>query len=346
MRRFTTASLALTIAATSLLAGSVAVMAQNEDVKIGMVTDVGKLEDKSFNEYTWIGAKDAAEALGAPEVAVVITEEFADYQNNVQQLIDEDFDVIITAGSLLGTDTYNAAVANPDIKFIGIDQNTATDETPNFHGVTFAEAEPAYLVGMVAATISESGVIGAIGGANVPAVVRLRDGYYNGALAANPDIQVLYQEANPDPAIGFNDPERGSEIASQMIDLGADVIFQIAANTGVGALEAACEAGIYGMGVDVDQSKSLPPQAAECVVTSAEKKLRGYTNAIAQSAVNGTFEGGTHLYNFASDPVGVGLSPFQEKYADLLTPELQAALDEAVAGFIDGSIDPAVPMPQ
>jgi basic membrane protein A len=346
MRRFTTASLALTIAATGAVGAAAAVAAQDDEVKIGVVTDVGKLEDKSFNEYTWIGAKDAAEALGAPEVATVITEEFADYQNNIQQLIDEDFDVIITAGSLLGTDTFNAAVANPDVTFIGIDQNTATEETPNFHGVTFAEAEPGYLAGIVAATISESGVIGAIGGTNVPAVVRFRDGYYNGAKSVNPDVEVLYQEANPDPVIGFNDPERGSEIASQMMELGADVIFQIAANTGVGALEAACQAGIYGIGVDVDQALSLPPQAAECVVTSAEKKLREYTNAITQSAVNGTFEGGTHLYSSASDPVAVGLSPFQEKYADLLTPELQAALDGAVAGFIDGSIDPATPMPE
>ena len=183
-------------------------------------------------------------------------------------------------------------------------------------------------------------MIGAVGGTNVPAVVRYRDGYINGAKSVNPDIQVLYQESNPDPVIGFNDPERGSEIASQMMDLGADVLFQIAGGTGVGVLEAACQAGIYGIGVDVDQSKSLPPQAAECVVTSAEKKLQEYTDKIVQSAVDGTFQGGTVLYDAASEPPAVGISPFQEKYADLLTPELQAALDAAVAGFADGSIDP------
>ena len=110
--------------------------------------------------------------------------------------------------------------------------------------LTFAEAEPGYLAGIVAATLSESGVIGAVGGTNVPAVVRYRDGYINGAKSVNPDIEVLYQESNPDPVIGFNDPERGAEIASQMMDLGADVLFQVAGGTGVGVLEAACQAGI------------------------------------------------------------------------------------------------------
>jgi basic membrane protein A len=157
----------------------------------------------------------------------------------------------------------------------------------------------------------------------------------------NPDIEVLYQESNPDPVIGFNDPERGAEIAGQMLDLGADVIFQIAGGTGVGVLEAACAAGVYGIGVDVDQSKSLPPQAAECVVTSAEKALQATIDTVVQSVADGSFQSGLVVYDLSDDPPAVGISPFQEQYADLLTDDLQAQLDAAVAGMLDGSIDPA-----
>jgi basic membrane protein A len=148
--------------------------------------------------------------------------------------------------------------------------------------------------------------------------------------------------------IGFNDPERGGEIASQMLDLGADVIFQIAGATGVGVLESACAAGIYGIGVDVDQSQSLAetnPNAAECIVTSAEKKLQDTTKNVILSVANGTFQGGPVAYDAGSTPPAIGYSPFQAKYADLLTPELQGKLDAALAGFVDGSLDQAPPAP-
>ena len=356
MRRFTTAALALTIAATGIMTGALAVAAQDEPIKIGVVTDVGQLEDKSFNEFSNAGAVDAATALGG-EHAVIVTEEIADYASNIQSFVDEGFDAIVTIGFLIGSDTLEAAKANPDTFFIGVDQGVCVDAEgnadptfacegdaaaliPNYQGILFREAQPGYLAGIVAATLSESGVIGAVGGTYLPAVVAFRDGYINGAKSVNPDIEVLTQESNPDPVIGFNDPERGAEIAGQMLDLGADVIFQIAGGTGVGVLEAACAAGAYGIGVDVDQSKSLPPQAAECVVTSAEKKLQDTVNTVVQSAANGTFQAGTVVYDLSNDPPGVGLSPFQEQYADLLTPELQAALDAAVAGMVDGSIDP------
>jgi basic membrane protein A len=340
MRRFTTASLALTIAATGFLTSAALVAAQDEEpLKIGLVTDVGQLEDKSFNEFTYAGMLDAAEALGA-ETDVIITEEVADYKDNMQAFVNEGYDIIVTPGSLIGTATYEMALENPDVYFVGIDQDTSTEETPNFQGVVFREDEAGYLAGIVAATITESDVIGAVGGTMLPAVVRYIDGYINGARSVNPDVEVLSQEASPQPEIGFNTPDLGGEIASQMIDLGADVIFQVAGGTGVGVLEATCQAGSYGIGVDVDQTLSLPPQAAECVVTSAEKKLQDTTSSVIQSIADGTFEGGVKTYDVSSDPPAIALSTFQETYADLLTPELQAALDAAIAGFIDGSIDP------
>ena len=358
MRRFTTASLALTIAATGAFAGATAVLAQ-DDVKIGVVTDVGQLEDKSFNEFSNAGAVDAAAALGA-EHAVIVTESIEDYDNNIGTFVDEGYASITTIGFLIGSNTLEAAKANPDIFFSGVDQGICIDPdgnadptfacagdaaslVPNYQGIIFREAQPGYLVGIIAATISESDVIGAVGGTNLPAVVAFRDGYVNGARSVNPDIEVLYQESHPNPEIGFNDPERGAEIAQQILDLGADVIFQVAGGTGVGALEVACGEGAFGIGVDVDQSKSLPPQAAECVVTSAEKKLQATVSSVIQSTQDGTFQAGNVVYDLSNDPPGVGISPFAEKYADLLTPELQGLLDAAVAGMLDGSIDPGAP---
>jgi len=330
-----------------------------EALRIGVVTDVGQLEDRSFNQFSNQGAIDAAEELGG-EHDVIITEEVADYAQNIQTFIDQDYDVIVTIGFLIGTDTLNAARDNPDVHFLGVDQGICVDENgendpnfacegdaaaliPNYQGVLFAEAQPGYLVGIVAATISEAGVIGAVGGTNVPAVVAFRDGYYNGAKSVNPDIEVLYQESSPDPAVGFNDPERGAQIAEQMLDAEADVIFQIAGGTGVGALETTCAADAYGIGVDVDQQQSLSesnPDAAACIVTSAEKKLQDTVRSVILSVADDSFEAGPVRYDLNSDPPGVGYSPFTN-FPDLLTSDLQAALDSAAEGMKDGSIDPA-----
>jgi basic membrane protein A len=361
-RRSTAVLLAGTLAAIGVAAPVGAQDASSAPLKIGVVTDVGQLDDKSFNQFSNQGAVDAATELGGTH-DVIVTAEVSDYANNIQTFVDEDFDVIVTIGFLIGSDTLAAAKANPDVTFMGVDQSICVDENgendatftcagdaatliPNYQGILFKEAQPGYLVGIVAATISKTGVIGAVGGTNVPAVIAYRDGYINGAKSVNPAINVLYQESNPDPVIGFNDPERGGEIAGQMLDLDADVLFQIAGGTGVGVLEAACGGGAYGIGVDVDQAQSLAgsnPDAAACIVTSAEKKLQDTVKSVILSVADGTFKAGNQLYDAASTPPGIGISPFSAQYADLLTPDLQGLLDAATAGFIDGSIDPGAP---
>ena len=288
-------------------------------LKIGVVTDVGQLEDKSFNQASNEGAMAAAAATGG-EHDVIVTQNISDYAANIQTFVDQDFDVIVTVGFLIGTDTAAAAKANPDVHFIGVDQGICVDEQgvsdptftcagdaaallPNYQGILFAEAQPGYLAGIVAASISESNTIGAVGGTNLPAVVNFWRGYENGAKSVKPDIEVLYQESDPDPVKGFNDPTKGRAIAEQFIGQGADVIFQIAGLTGQGALEAVCDADIHGIGVDVDQALSLP-DLAPCIVTSAEKKLVDTVTAVVTSVATDTFAAGPVAYNAASDPVG------------------------------------------
>lgn len=324
------------------------------DLKIGVVTDVGQLEDKSFNQSTYEGAQAAAESLGA-DFDVIVTQNISDYRQNIQTFIDQGFNVIVTVGFLLGTDTTIAAKENPDVTFIGVDQGICVDAEgapdptfacagdaaallPNYQGIVFAEEQAGYLAGIVAASISKSGVIGAVGGTNVPAVVAYNAGYVAGAQSVNPDIQTLYQETNPDPAKGFNDPATGKAIAQQFIGQGADVLFQIAGLTGQGVLEAACDANIYGIGVDVDQVETLP-NLSGCIVTSAEKKLKDTVQAVIETVAAGTFQAGTVSYNAASDPPAIGLSPYHD-FEDLITPEIQAKIDEAMAAMASGELKP------
>ncbi|HEX2697523.1 MAG TPA: BMP family ABC transporter substrate-binding protein [Anaerolineales bacterium] len=328
-------------------------------LKIGVVTDVGQLEDKSFNQAAYEGGKAAADKLGAT-FDVIVTQNISDYKQNIQTFVDEGFNVIITVGFLIGTDTTNAAKANPNIKFIGVDQGICVDETgapdptfackgdaatllPNYQGIVFAEEQAGYLAGIVAASISKTGTIGAVGGTNVPAVVAYNAGYVQGAKSVNPDIKTLYQETNPDPSKGFNDPATGKALAQQMIGQGADVIFQIAGLTGQGVLEAACDAGIYGIGVDVDQVDTLP-NLSKCIVTSAEKKLKDTVAAVTESVASGTFQAGTVSYNAASTPPAVGLAPYHD-FASLITPDIQKKVDDAFAAMASGALKPTRTLP-
>jgi basic membrane protein A len=324
-----------------------------EPLNVGVVTDVGQLEDKSFNQFTNEGALAAATALGGDH-DVIVTANISDYARNIQTFVDRDFDVIVTAGSLLGTDTAKAALANPEVFFVGIDQFICVDAQgtpnfadcsgdpaqlmPNYQGVIFAEEQAGYLVGIIAANISESNVIGAVAGTNVPAVVRYIAGYEAGAKSVKADINVLKQEADPDPAKGFNNPGLGRSLGTQMIGQDADVLFQVAGGTGVGVLEAACDADIHGIGVDVDQALAIPT-AADCIVTSAEKKLKEYTELVVRSIADGTFEPGNQLYNAASEPAGIGISPYHDNAA-LITPEIQAQVDEAFEAMKAGTLEP------
>ena len=152
------------------------------------------------------------------------------------------------------------------------------------------------------------------------------------------DIKTLYQETNPDPSKGFNDPATGKAIAKQFIAQGADVLFQIAGLTGQGVLEAACDAGIYGIGVDVDQVETLP-NLSKCIVTSAEKKLKDTVQAVTESAATDSFQAGTVSYNAASTPPAIGLSPFHD-FTSLITSEIQAKIDAALAAMKHGSLKP------
>jgi basic membrane protein A len=332
------------------------------DLKIGLVTDVGSLDDKNFNQYSWEGAQDGAAKIGAPAPKSAISQVSADIAKNIQAFVDEKYDVIVTVGFAAGGDTIKAAKANPTIKFIGVDQGvciTADAEPdgtfacagdaatllPNLQGINWKKQEPGYLAGIVAGSLSKSGHIAAIGGTKVvPAVPNYIYGYRNGAMSVNPSVKVeiAYVSAAPDKA-AFGDPPGGQAFTTQMLTQfpDVDVMFQVAGATGNGVLQAACDKGILAIGVDVDQFVSAPA-TAKCTVVSAEKKLKKNVSDAIQRIAAGTDKGGRLVLDLTTEDVG--LSPFHD-FESQITPEIQAKIDAAVAALKDGSLKACEELP-
>ncbi len=315
--------------------------AAGKALKVGLVTDVGTLEDKSFNEASWLGAQAGAKNSGGTADNIV-TKAPADYAANIQSFVDQGYDTIVTVGFAMGDATAKAAAANPNIKFIGVDQFPAKT-LPNYQGLIFKEQQAGYLAGILAASLSKTGVIGTVGGINtVPPVVSYIKGYENGAKSVNPAIQVLEQYVSTDITKAFNDVATGKAIALQMLAKKADVIFQVAGLSGTGAVEAACAANVLAIGVDVDQWESLPNQQ-KCIVSSAEKKLVNAVTAALGAVSTGTDKGGAITWDASTTPAGVGLADYHD-LASLVTPDIQALIDKALAGMKDGSVDPCKPV--
>ena len=299
-------------------------------LKIGMVTDIGQLEDKSFNEFSWKGVQDGAAAVGGTAKNIV-TKDIADYKQNIQSFVDQKYDIIVTVGFLIGTDTTAMAKANPNIQFFGVDQFVADPAPPNYQGLIFNEAQAGYLAGIVAGTITKSGKIGAVGGrSDVPPVVNYIKGYENAAKTTKPGVQVVINYVED-----FNAPDKGEASAKTMIGQGVDVIFQVAGLTGAGALRAACSAKIWGIGVDVDQWQSLPDSQA-CIVTSAEKHLQNAT----RDAIKRFKDKGKQTGNFVNDATngGIGASPIRN--LNPIPAGLEDKLKQAIADMASGKLKP------
>src|SRR5664280_2789677 len=338
------------------VAASPSAAASASALKIGLVTDLGTLNDKGFNEYSYKGAVDAATTLGAATPSSIVPKDLSEYAGDIQQMVDQKFDVIVTIGFNMTNATVAAAKANPTIHFVGVDQSPicvdptgAPDATfackgdpktllPNYTSLYFAEDQAGYLAGIVAAYASKANIIGAIGGTTLCAsCVRFIQGYELGAKSVKPAIVVKSSYVTHDfSAAAFSDPAGGKIFADTFIKTNkVDVLFQVAGATGNGVLEAACASKIYGIGVDVDQWSSLGAPANACVITSAEKHVESAVNQAVTGIAAGTLAAGDVLFNAAND--GIGASPFHDK-ASLFGPEVQASLDSALAAMKAGTL--------
>jgi basic membrane protein A len=296
---------------------------------VGLVTDVGEIDDKSFNQSAWEGVQRAESELGA-KVDYIETADAKDYAANIGLFADEGYDVIVTVGFALGQATVEAAGTYPDIHFIGVDQFQA-ETVDNVAGIIFPEDQSGFMAGALAGMLSESGTVAAVLGTDlVPPVVAFKEGFENGALYINPDINLIstYHPGGLD--VAFTDPEWGASTAKQAIDQGADVVFGAGGKTGNGALiEVAGNEGLYCIGVDSDQWETVP-EAHSCLVSSAMKLITPGVFDVIQSVQDGSFAAG----NFVGD---VGLAPFHD-FDSGISDEIKGRLDEIRAGLLDGSI--------
>ncbi len=297
--------------------------AQTEDgatkIKIGMVTDTGGINDQSFNQSTWEGlsALDSNEF----EIAHLVSKTDADYDTNIQTFIDDGYDLILCTGFKLAEATKKAAEANPDQKFAIIDD--ASIDLPNVACLMFAQEQASYLVGIVAGMASESGVVGYVQGMVSENMNLFGIGFIEGVLSVNPDAEVLQYNAN-----SFGDVAAGSAAVKNFVTKGADVVYHAAGGTGAGVITGCQENGIYAIGVDADQSYLAP----ETVITSAMKRVDIAAQDISKAVKDGTFAGGVVMYDINNG--GVDVAPTQ----DLLTDDMKAAVEEAKAALMDGSI--------
>jgi basic membrane protein A len=304
-------------------------------LKVGLVTDVGRVNDKGFNQSAYEGM-EAAKALAPScfETDYIETTSQSDYAKNIAEFADNGYDVIIGVGFLLGDAMGDAAKAYPNEKFISIDgaPGTGHDEswTTNGESLFYAEDQAGYLAGVLAASITKTNTIGVVGGLLVvPPVERFVEGYINGAKATKSDITVKFTYTS-----SFVEPEQGKAAAQQMIDADADVIFAAGGLTGNGALLAACDAGKLAIGVDTDQYLTLP-EAGPCLVSSATKDIvTSLKNSLLRIAL-GKFTPGFTTNNAAN--MGIALAPFHDN-ADKVSVETVKLLADTFAGLADGSI--------
>lgn len=313
--------------------------------KVGLVTDVGKLSDKSFNFDSYKGVQDAqADSSLCVQGRAIESSVESDYPKNIGQFVDQKYDMIVTVGFKLGDATIKAAKANPTIKFVMVDfadfAELGKPEHPaNLVGLTFKEDQPGYLAGALAGLMTKSNVIGAVAGlVTVPPVVHYVQGYENGAKYTNPKVKVLKIYQPESGAKDFNDPDWGKQQALTFFGQGADIIFGVGGNTGNGGLLAAKEKGKMCIGVDVDQFVSYP-DVADCLITSAQKHLSKAVKAAIKNMIDGTFKSGLVTFDITND--GVGLAPYHN-FDSKISAEIKAKISDIEAKLKAGTLSTGV----
>ncbi len=326
-------------------------------IKVGVVTDVGGPDDKSFNQTSIAGLNKAIQdGLIDPSSKYLQSRQQTDYSKNIEEFISQGYDMVVTIGFLLGVDTANEAKKNPNVKFAivdytypdcapgakeGTDCGSAT-AIPNVLGLHFNIQEATFQAGYLAAAVTKTKKVGTFGGVNIPPVTDFPVGfeggihYYNQKHNAN--VQLIgWNTAKFDGVFTgtFTDPDKGKQAALSLIDEGADIVLPVAGATGNGAFTAAAERKVYAIGVDTDQCVSIPDACPVLLTSNMKRTDVAVYNAI-KSVVDGSFKGGVYTATLANG--GVGLAPYHNN-ANLVPSDLQAELDQIKADIIAGKID-------
>lgn len=334
----------LAIAITAALAFSAAACGSDEDsatttapaatsdTNIGLLFDITGRGDRSFNDAAAAGLDRAKAELGVTGNESTPAGD-GDRAERLQGLLNQGNDLIIGVGFLWEGAITDGAAANPDTKFAIID---SVVDLPNVASLVFAEQEGSFLVGAAAALKSKTGKIGFIGGVQTDLIQRFEAGFTAGAKAINPGIEVLVNYVSQPPDFsGFGDPARGKEIAAAQYEAGADVIYSAAGSSGLGAFEAAREAGapgeIWAIGVDSDQHELVGPDLAPYILTSMLKKVDVAVFETITSLEDGSFAAGVRVFDLASGGVGYSTSG---GFIDDIVDQLEELAAQVVSGEI------------
>jgi basic membrane protein A and related proteins len=307
-------------------AGTTSTAAPAKKIKVGLVTDIGGLNDRSFNALANKGLKDAQAQLGI-EGRVLISKSNADYTPNLTTLAQQKYDLIISVGFLMAEATEKVAGKFPNVKFAIVDGSAAgmKSKPKNVEGLLFAEQEAGYLVGYLSGLYAKDNnvtTVGSVGGQKIPPVDHYIAGFQAGAKKVNPSIKTLNAYSQD-----FVDQAKCKEIALDQISKGSKVEFQVAGQCGLGVLDAAKEKSVQGIGVDADQGY-IGPQ----VFTSALKKVDVAVFNAIKGVQEDKYTGGQDvLNNVKSGGIGYGkLNSAAEKYAD----QVKKVQDDIAAGTI------------
>ena len=298
--------------------------ASDKPLKIAMVTDVGGVNDQSFNQSAWEGLQKAKKDLGV-KTSYQESKQDADYQANLETLYDGGNDLIWGIGFKMADAVLKAAKQNPKQKYAIIDYSYG-DKTPsNVVGVMFKAEEGAFLAGYIAAKMSKTSSIGFIGGMSVPIIHAFQYGFKAGAKFANKKINILEQYSE-----SFTDAAKGKAIANQMISKNADVVFHAAGAVGDGVIEAAKEKNKMAVGVDRDQNYLAPKN----VITSSMKRVDNAIFEVVKDLKAGKFQGGTTV-NYGLKDGAVDIAPTTSK---MIPADLLKEVTELKKKIADGKI--------
>jgi basic membrane protein A and related proteins len=296
-------------------------------IRVGLVTDIGGLNDRSFNALANKGLNDAKSQLGV-EGRVITSDSNSDYVPNLSTLAQQKYDLVIGVGFLMAEAVNTVAKKFPDTKFAVIDVSQASlkDKPTNVEGLLFAEQQAGYLAGYLAGDYAKENnidTISSVGGQKIPPVDHYIAGYQAGAKAANPEIKTLNAYSQD-----FVDQAKCKEIALDQIERGSGVVFQVAGQCGLGALDAAKQESKQGIGVDADQA-----YLGEHVLTSATKKVDIAVLDTVKSVQDDKFDAATdRLFELKNNGVGIGK-------ISAAGASLESKLDPIKQQIIDGEID-------
>ena len=294
--------------------------------KIAMITDTGGINDQSFNQSAWEGLQKLAKDTGA-DTTYIESKQAADFTTNFDNLSDQGYTFLWGIGFACADAVLEAAQENPEINYAIVDNSY--EETPdNVTGVMFRAQEPSFMVGYIAAAVSETSQVGFVGGIEGTIIDQFQYGYEAGVAYANKqlgkDVKVSVQYAE-----SFSDSAKGKAIASKMFTDGCDVVYHAAGGTGTGVIEAAKEAGKWAIGVDRDQAYLAP----ENVLTSALKNVNVAVEQVSREYMAGQKIGGQTL-EFGLTEGAVGIPSEHANYSDEIYNAALKIAEDIKAGTI------------